>query len=123
VIERRLPGGVLDEQRLDVGGVGGREQLRVARADEMRRVALGVAVRRDRADAGGELGLAVDGLDVLPVRERGLDALGEAAARAGDRVDRLQPPLELGRRDDDLGLREVLLVVFLGHQAAHVVAL
>src|SRR5256885_3256468 len=39
-------------------------------------------------------------------RSRGLNALGVAAARLRDRVDRLGPPFQFGGRHDDFGIGE-----------------
>src|SRR5205085_11342189 len=58
------------------------------------------------ADAGSEIGLAVDLLHVLPGRQRRLNELGVAAARLRDGVRRLGPPLEFGGRHDDLRSEE-----------------
>src|SRR5262245_57013044 len=81
VIERALPIRILDEQGGDVGGVCRYEQLVGTGADEVGRVALGVAVCRDGPHAGCDVSLAVNGFDVLPGWRRCLYALGERAAR------------------------------------------
>ena len=58
-VERSVPARIAHEQCLDVGGIGGGQQLLAAGADEVGGVALGMAVRRDGADAGRNFGFAV----------------------------------------------------------------
>jgi hypothetical protein len=85
-------------------------------------VALGMAERGNGAHAGDQLGLAIDRLDVLPIRQCRLHALSESPTRLGDRFGRLGPPLQLGGRDDDFGLWEHLRIGIFRHQAGDVIA-
>ena len=120
-----LPLRMRGEQRRHVGRVVGDHQLLIAAADEEGRVAGRVAGRIDEADAGGNLLLAFDQLEILPGREHGVDARAERLAGLGQLLDpaRLRPPFVLGGAHDQLGVGEHGRIGALLHQAEDVVGM